>query len=81
MSPMEIPINMNPSDRSSPITMSYHYPLSDYSKMLKDAGFVIDLIEEWTSDKESEGRVARMENRSRAEIPLFIAIRAIKINK
>ena len=81
MSPMEIPINMNPSDRNSPITMSYHYPLSDYSKMLKDAGFVIDLIEEWTSDKESEGRVARMENRSRAEIPLFIAIRAIKINK
>jgi SAM-dependent methyltransferase len=78
MSPMEIPINMNPSDRNSPITMSYHYPISDYSKMLKDAGFVIDLIEEWTSDKESEGRVARMENRSRAEIPLFLAIRAVK---
>lgn len=79
MSPMEIPINMNPSDRNSPITMSYHYPLSDYSRMLKDAGFVIDLIEEWTSDKESEGRVARMENRSRSEIPLFLAIKAVKI--
>jgi len=78
MSPMEIPINMNPSDRNSPITMSYHYPISDYSKMLKDAGFVIDLIEEWTSDKESEGRAARMENRSRSEIPLFLAIRAVK---
>lgn len=80
MSPMEIPINMNPSDRNSPITMSYHFPLSDYSKMLKDAGFVIDLIEEWTSDKESEGRAARMENRSRSEIPLFLAIRAVKNN-
>jgi ubiquinone/menaquinone biosynthesis C-methylase UbiE len=78
MSPMEIPINMNPSDRNSPITMSYHFPLSDISKMIKDAGFVIDLIEEWTSDKESEGRAAKMENRSRAEIPLFLAIRAIK---
>ena len=78
MSPMDIPINMNPSDRSSPITMSYHYPISTYSKMLKDAGFVIDLIEEWTSDKESEGRAARMENRSRAEIPLFLAIKAVK---
>jgi ubiquinone/menaquinone biosynthesis C-methylase UbiE len=78
MSPMEIPINMNPSDRNSPITMSYHYPISDYSKMLHDAGFVIELIEEWTSDKESEGRAARMENRSRSEIPLFLAIKAVK---
>jgi hypothetical protein len=75
---MDIPINMNPSDRNSQITMSYHHPLSDYSKMLRDAGFAIDLIEEWTSDKESEGRVAKMENRSRNEIPLFMAIRAIK---
>ena len=78
MSPMEIPINMNPSNRNSPITMSYHHPISDYSKMLHDAGFVIDLIEEWTSDKESEGRAARMENRSRSEIPLFLAIKAVK---
>jgi len=78
MSPMEIPINMNPSDRNSKVTMSYHFPVSGYSKMLKDAGFVIEDIEEWTSDKESEGRAARMENRSRAEIPLFMAIKAIK---
>jgi ubiquinone/menaquinone biosynthesis C-methylase UbiE len=78
MSPMEIPIRMNPSDPRSQQTMSYHFPLSDYSKMLKDAGFVIDLIEEWTSDKESVGRAGRMENRSRAEIPLFMAIKAIK---
>jgi ubiquinone/menaquinone biosynthesis C-methylase UbiE len=78
MSPMQIPINMNPSDRNSPITMSYHHPISDYSKILKDAGFEIDLIEEWTSDKESEGRVAKMENRSRSEIPLFLAVRAVK---
>ena len=78
MTPMDIPINMNPSDRNSPITMSYHYPLSTYSKMLNDAGFTIDLIEEWTSDKESEGQAARMENRSRSEIPLFLAIKAVK---
>lgn len=78
MSPMNIPINMNPGDPNSQITMSYHLPLSMYSKLLKEAGFKIDLIEEWTSDKESEGRAAKMENRSRAEIPLFLAIKAIK---
>lgn len=79
MSPMDIPINMNPSDRGSEITMSHHFSLSSYSKMLKDAGFVIELIEEWTSDKESEGRSARMENRSRSEFPLFMAIKAKKL--
>lgn len=78
MSPMDIPINMNPSDRNSEVMMSYHFPISDYSKMLKDAGFMIELIEEWTSDKESVGRAGRMENRSRAEIPLFMAISAKK---
>jgi ubiquinone/menaquinone biosynthesis C-methylase UbiE len=78
MSPMDIPIRMNPSDPQSQQTMSYHFPISAYSKMLKDAGFVIEEIEEWTSDKESEGRAGRMENRSRNEIPLFMAIKAIK---
>lgn len=78
MSPMEIPVMTNPSDPNSSHTISYHFPLSDYSKMLKDAGFVIELIEEWTSDKESEGHTRRMENRSRAEIPLFMAILAVK---
>jgi ubiquinone/menaquinone biosynthesis C-methylase UbiE len=78
MSPMNIPINMNPSDKNSKVTMSYHLPLSEYSRMLKAARFAIDSIEEWSSDKESVGRVARMENRSRSEIPLFLAIKAFK---
>jgi ubiquinone/menaquinone biosynthesis C-methylase UbiE len=78
MSPMEIPINMNPSDRNSVVTMSYHFPISAYSKMLKDEGFAIDTLEEWTSDKESEGGAAKMENRSRSEFPLFLAIKAFK---
>lgn len=79
MSPMEIPINMNPSDRNSEITTSYHFSLNDYSKMLKDSGFVIELIEEWTSDKLSEGRFKKSEDRARNEIPLFMAILAKKI--
>lgn len=78
MSRMVIPINTNPSDRNSPITWSYHFPISEYSKMLKNCGFVITEIDEWTSDKESEGRAAKMENRGRSEIPLFMAIVAKK---
>ncbi len=79
LSPMAIPIRTNPSDRESQETISYHLPLSEYSKMLKNSKFVIELIEEWASDRESqEGRTSKMENRSRSEIPLFMTLVAIK---
>ena len=78
LSPLKIPINMNLSDKNSAVTWSYHHSLSDYSKMLKDAGFVIEIIEEWTSDKDSKGSAARMENRGRSEFPLFLTIVAKK---
>jgi ubiquinone/menaquinone biosynthesis C-methylase UbiE len=78
LSPMTIPIKANPSNPQSQTTLSYHLPLSAYSKMLNASGFTIELIEEWASDKESEGRAAKMENRSRDEFPLFMAIVAVK---
>jgi ubiquinone/menaquinone biosynthesis C-methylase UbiE len=79
MSPMKIPIQMHPGKgQRSPHTMSFHHPLSHYSQWLKEAGFVIELIEEWCSNKVSEGGAAKMENRSRQEIPLFMAILARK---
>lgn len=79
MSPMKIPIQTHPGQgKQSSHTLSFHHPLSDYSRWLKEAGFVIELIEEWCSNKVSEGRAAKMENRSREEIPLFMAIAARK---
>ena len=79
LNPMEIPVSMNPGQKNSPTTWSYHHSISDYSKMLNKSGFVIELIEEWTSDKESVGKASKMENRARSEFPLFMAIRAKKI--
>ena len=78
LEPLEIPITMHPSQEKSGLTWSYHVPISYYSQALASAGLVIELIEEWTSDKQSEGRAAKMENRARAEIPLFMAIVAVK---
>lgn len=82
MSSMEIPIQTHPGKgKESPNTLSFHHPLSDYCRWLKEAGYVIDLIEEWCSDKVSEGGNAKMENRSREEIPMFLTIAAKKIAK
>lgn len=79
MSPMKIPIQTHPGKgKDSSQTWSFHHPLSDYSRWLKEAGFGIELIEEWCSNKVSEGRAAKMENRSRQEFPLFMAILARK---
>ncbi len=78
MSPLEIPINMHPGDRNSPVTWSFHLPIEEYSRMLCDNGFLVEKIEEWTSDKSSEGRMAKAENRARDEFPMFMAILAVK---
>lgn len=82
MTPQVIPIQTHPGkgDRSS-TTYSYHHPLSSYSSWLMAEGLSILKIEEWCSDKKSEGAKARMEDRARKEIPLFLTILAKKIPK
>jgi len=79
LSEMKIPVVAHPSKgEKSGVTWSTHFSLSALSQYLAAAGFVIETIEEWKSDKKSEGGAASRENRSRAEIPLFMAIRARK---
>jgi hypothetical protein len=80
LSNLEIPINMRPGDKNSPVTWSYHHPLEYYVRAINNAGMVITDLEEWTSDKVSVGKAARAENRARKEFPLFLAIKAVKIN-
>ncbi|MFA5827787.1 MAG: methyltransferase domain-containing protein [Candidatus Shapirobacteria bacterium] len=75
MSPLEIPIESSPFDKkNNQLTYTFHYPLSAYCEMLSDNGFVIEKIEEWISDKKSEGGMAKTEDKARMEIPLFMAI-------
>jgi ubiquinone/menaquinone biosynthesis C-methylase UbiE len=78
-SSMTIPILAHPSKGTqSAETLTFHRPISVYSKWLKDAGFLIETIDEWCSDKKSEGGAAKMENRARDEFPLFMTIVARK---
>lgn len=79
LTPLEIPINAHPGLKDSPLTWSYHAPLEYYVKALKSAGLVVTDLEEWASDKKSVGKAAKGENRARAEFPLFLAIRAVKM--
>lgn len=79
MSPKEIPIQMHPSKQEqSDVTYTYHRSLSHYMHFLEEAGFAITALEEWCSDKKSEGSKARMEDRARREFPMFLAVKAEK---
>lgn len=80
MSPQKIPILAQPSKGDlSESTLSFHHPLTDYFTWLGNAGFAVDKLEEWCSDKSSTGSKAKMEDRARNEFPLFLALRAIKM--
>jgi len=60
-------------------TVTYHRPIQAYVKAFADAGLLIDALEEWPSLRQSEpGPRAAAENRARREIPMFLALRAIK---
>ena len=72
MSDQKIPIKTHPGQKDSPITYSFHHPISFYTDVLHKEGFVVEKILELCSDKKSEGGRAKMENRARLEFPLFL---------
>ena len=76
-------IVMNPGEvargEKPVLTLTYHRPLQAYVRALRGAGLLVDALEEWPSSRVSKpGPRAAEENRSRREIPMFLAIRAIK---
>jgi ubiquinone/menaquinone biosynthesis C-methylase UbiE len=78
--PRKTPIVTHPGQSHDQYTWSFHKPLGDYVKAARNAGLLIDAIEEWPSHKKStSGPRARAENVAREEIPMFLAIRAVKI--
>lgn len=76
LSPMKIPIQMNPGKKESAQTFSFHHSLADTIAFLARANFSVIGLEEWCSDKKSTGPKAKMEDRARSEIPLFLALLA-----
>ncbi len=82
MSEIEIPILMNPGNKNSKKTYSFHRPLQVYVKSLVKNSFVITKLEEWISHKESQkGPKKNIEDKARKEIPMFMCIVAEYCNR
>lgn len=78
--PRKSPIVTRPGVDPDTYTWSFHKPIEDYVKSLRNAGLLVDALEEWASHKTStSGPRAGAENTARKEIPMFLAIRGIKI--
>jgi 23S rRNA-/tRNA-specific pseudouridylate synthase/ubiquinone/menaquinone biosynthesis C-methylase UbiE len=83
LSPGAQPIVMNPGRVASgdkPVyTWTYHRPIQSYVEALAAHGLLIERLEEWPSQRESQpGPRAAEENRARREIPMFLGLRALK---
>jgi ubiquinone/menaquinone biosynthesis C-methylase UbiE len=78
--PRKSPIITRPGVDPGIYTWTFHKPLEAYVKAIARSGLLIDALEEWPSHKTStSGPRAHAENIARKEIPMFMAIRAVKI--
>jgi ubiquinone/menaquinone biosynthesis C-methylase UbiE len=77
--PRKEPIVTHPGKKTGEYTWSFHRPLQNYVRALRGAGMLVDGLEEWPSHKHSDsGPRAAAENQARREIPMFMAVRAVK---
>ena len=78
--PRKEPIVTHPGQKTGEYTWTFHRPLQTYVKSLRNANLLLDALEEWPSHKTStSGPRAPAENTARNEIPLFLTLRAVKI--
>ncbi|HEY7087915.1 MAG TPA: class I SAM-dependent methyltransferase [Tepidisphaeraceae bacterium] len=79
--PRKSPIVARPgADPGGEYTWTFHKPIEAYVKSLRNAGLLVDALEEWPSHKTStSGPRAHAENVARKEIPMFMAVRAVKV--
>jgi ubiquinone/menaquinone biosynthesis C-methylase UbiE len=78
--PRKSPIVAHPGAAPDVYTWTFHKPIESYVKASRNAGLLIDALEEWPSHKTSDsGPRAHAENVARKEIPMFLALRAVKV--
>jgi len=77
---MTIPIATHPGREPGQQTLFYHRPLADYVNALGQAGLAVVACEELLTHRRSDpGSHSRGENRAAQEIPIFLALKAIRL--
>ncbi len=80
MSELKVPIQMHPGHAPGVVTWTFHRPLSRYFEELSRNGLAVVALEEWVSHRKSRpGGKSKTENSAREEIPMFLALKAVKL--
>jgi ubiquinone/menaquinone biosynthesis C-methylase UbiE len=78
--PRKEPIVTHPGAKTGEYTWTFHEPIGEYVRAGRNAGLLVDAIEEWPSHKTStSGPRAAAENMARKELPMFLAMRVVKV--
>lgn len=79
LTPLAVPMKAYPGQQPG-VTRSFHRPLQDYVNGLSDHGLFVDrLLEIPTYKQSTAGPRAKAENMANQEIPLFVGLRARKV--
>jgi SAM-dependent methyltransferase len=82
LSPLAVPLKAYEANEQQGTSHSFHRPLHSYVNELAAQGLWLNALKEIPTYKRSKGKKqAEAENRANAEIPLFLALRAIKMEK
>ncbi len=81
INPLEITVTTHPGKGSGEQTVFHHRPLSTLFNALGKAGLAVRSCEELCSHRRSQGNgpFSKAEHRAAEEIPLFMAIHAVKL--
>lgn len=77
LTPLAVPMKAYGAGRAG-TTRSYHRPLEAYVNGLAEHGLLVDAVREIPASATAPPSLPRAERRARAEIPLFLALRAVK---
>ncbi|MBZ0296296.1 MAG: class I SAM-dependent methyltransferase [Anaerolineae bacterium] len=76
LTPLSVPMKSYGKQKQQGATISFHRPLHQYINALSDCDLLLDRLDEITTYKQADSRA---EKRINNEIPLFVALRAVKI--
>lgn len=84
LTPLAVPLKSYPDrhgmDGQQGSSRSFHRPLQSYVNALAEQGLWLNALHELPTYKRSRGKKqAAAENRANSEIPLFLALRAVKV--
>lgn len=83
MSEDKIKMDMTPGEKreaDKTYTYSFHRPLQYYFKLFSNNGLAVKRLEEWISNRESDGKYALRENIARREFPMFMCMEIVNLD-